>query len=77
MINAVRSDMEKRFGGATPDNIWLQVAYSYDRDAALQLKEEVLEHFPGFDINVDPLSLSVACHIGPGSLAVACCKKIK
>ncbi|MBD5525117.1 MAG: DegV family protein [Lachnospiraceae bacterium] len=77
MINAIRSDMEKRFGGATPDNIWLQIAYSYDREAALQLKEEVQAQFPSFEIHVDPLSLSVACHIGPGSLAVACCKKIK
>ncbi|MBD5516115.1 MAG: DegV family protein [Lachnospiraceae bacterium] len=77
MINAIRSDMEKRFGGATPDNIWLQIAYSYDREAALQLKDEVQAQFSGFEIHVDPLSLSVACHIGPGSLAVACCKKIK
>lgn len=77
MINAIRSDMEKRFGGATGDNIWLQIAYTYDVDTAMQFKEEVQSHFPGFDIHVDPLSLSVACHIGPGSLAVACCKKSK
>lgn len=76
MINAIRSDMEKRFGGATADNIWLQIAYTYDREAAQQLKEEVQEQFPGFEIHMDPLSLSVACHIGPGALAVACCKKI-
>lgn len=76
MINAIRGDMEKRFGGATADNIWLQVAYTYDLAAAKQLKKEVLEAFPGFDVHMDPLSLSVACHIGPGALAVACCKKI-
>lgn len=76
MINAIRSDMEKRFGGATADNIWLEIAYSYDLEAAMQLKEEVQEQFPGFDVHIDPLSLSIACHIGPGSLAVACCKKI-
>lgn len=76
MINAIRSDMEKRFGGATADNIWLEIAYSYDLEAATQLKEEVQEQFPGFDVHIDPLSLSVACHIGPGALAVACCKKI-
>lgn len=76
MINAIRADMEKRFGGATADNIWLEIAYSYDLEAATQLKEEVQAHFPGFDVHIDPLSLSVACHIGPGSLAVACCKKI-
>lgn len=77
MVNAIRGDMEKRFGGATGDNIWLQIAYTYDVDTAMQFKEEVQSHFPGFDIHVDPLSLSVACHIGPGSLAVACCKKSK
>ena len=76
MINAIRNDMEKRFGGADKDNIWLEVAYSYDLEAATQLKEEVQAQFPGFDVHIDPLSLSVSCHIGPGALAVACCKKI-
>lgn len=76
MINAIRGDMEKRFGGARKDNIWLQIAYTYDLDAAMQFRDEVAEQFPGFDINMDPLSLSIACHIGSGSLAVACCKKI-
>ena len=77
MINAIRNDMEKRFGGARADNIWLQIAYTYDLAAAEQLKSEVLEAFPGFDVHVDPLSLSVACHIGPGALAVACCRRLK
>lgn len=76
MINAVRNDMEKRFGGVNKDNIWLQIAYTYDLDAAKQLWDEVAAQFPGFAIHMDPLSLSIACHIGPGSLAVACCKKI-
>lgn len=76
MIHAIHSDMDNRFGGASKENIWLEVAYTKDRDAALAFKEELLQEFPGFDIWVDPLSLSVACHIGPGSLAVACCKKI-
>ena len=60
MINASRSDMENRFGGAASDNIWLQVAYTKDREAALAFKEELLSEFPGFPIQVDPLSLSVA-----------------
>ncbi|MCH5256283.1 MAG: DegV family protein [Lachnospiraceae bacterium] len=76
MINAIRNDMNNRFGGADKDNIWLQIAYTYDIEAANQFKKEVLEVFPDFDINVDPLSLSVSCHIGPGALALACCKKI-
>ena len=30
---------------------------------------------PGFEVDAHPLSLSVACHIGPGALAIACEKK--
>lgn len=76
MINAIRSDMEKRFGGVSPDNVWLQIAYTYDRETAEQFRAQVLEAFPDFDVHLDPLSLSIACHIGPGSLALACSKKI-
>lgn len=76
MTGAIRNDMENRFGGAKADNIWLQVAYSKDLDAAQQFAGELSKEFPGFNIVINPLSLSVACHIGPGSLAVACCKKI-
>ena len=76
MINAIRNDMEKRFGGVSPDNIWLQIAYTYDKGAAEQFKEQVLQALPGFDVHMDPLSLSIACHIGPGSLALACSQKI-
>lgn len=76
MINAIKNDMENRFGGLNKETIWLQIAYTYDKEAALKYKEEVQEIFPGFDIHMDPLSLSVACHIGPGALALACSKKI-
>ena len=77
MMNAIRNDINNRFGGMTEEKgIWMQIAYTYDKDAAEALKAEVAAEFPGYDIHMDPLSLSVACHIGPGALAVACCKKI-
>ncbi len=76
MINAIKNDMINRFGGVDKDKIWLQIAHSHNAEAAGALKEELSEIFPGFDIHTDPLSLSIACHIGPGSLAIACCKKI-
>ena len=76
MINAIKKDINERFGGMTEDkHIWLQIAYTHDR-AAEQFRTEVEAEFPGYDIHIDPLSLSVACHIGPGALALACCKKI-
>lgn len=76
MENAIRKDMESVLGGANKDNIWLQIAYTKNIEAANAFKAELAELFPGFDMHMDPLSLSVACHIGPGALAVACCKKL-
>ena len=38
------------------------------------LKGELEEAFPGFDIYMAPLSLSVACHIGPGARAATVTK---
>lgn len=77
MINAIKKDINERFGGMTEDkHIWLQIAYTHDRAAAEQFRTEVEAEFTGYDIHIDPLSLSVACHIGPGALALACCKKI-
>lgn len=76
MIDAIKSDFAKRFGDETGNNMHIFVAYTKDKDTALDFKAQLLEAFPGQDIDVDPLSLSVACHIGPGSLAVACSKKL-
>lgn len=78
MISAIKKDIETRFGGMTEDkHIWLQIAHTANAEAAEAYKAEILEQFPGYDIHIDPLSLSVACHIGPGALAFACCKKIE
>ena len=78
MINAVKSDIEKRFGGISPDNqIYLSLAHTQNEEAAKIFKEEVQAQFPDYPVvAVDPLSLSVSCHIGPGALALACCKKL-
>lgn len=78
MISAIRKDIESRFGGLSEDkHIWLEIAHTANEEAARAYREEILEQFPGYDIHIDPLSLSVACHIGPGALAFACCKKIE
>lgn len=78
MINAIRNDIINRFGGMTEEkNVWMQIAYTGDLETAMAWKAEVEAAFPGYEIHMDPLSLSVACHIGPGALAVACSKIIR
>ena len=57
-------------------NFHLQIAYTYDKEAAVEYKKEVMEMFPGHEIVMNPLSLSVSCHIGPGSLALAYTRKL-
>lgn len=70
MLSAIKNDIETRFGKA--ENVRIMVAYTHNREAALLWKEEVQKEFPQYDIVMKPLSLSVACHIGPGALAIAC-----
>jgi len=77
MVDAIKKDMTSEFGGDSPDNMYLDIAYTYNYDAAVEFKNELASVFPGYDIHIDPLSLSVSCHIGPGALALACSRKIK
>lgn len=73
MINAIKNDITKRFGKDPGQaDMWLDIAHTNNNAAALDFREEVLGQFPGCESYVDHLSLSVACHIGPGALAVTC-----
>ena len=78
MIEAMRKDTNERFGGSSPENMSIDIAYTYDDNMADEFKSQVDEAFPGHDdMRIDPLSLSVSCHIGPGALAIACSRKIR
>lgn len=77
MITAAKNDIEKRFGGMeVKDTICIDIAHSANEEEAKAFKEEIQQVLPGFEMDICPLSLSVACHIGPGSLAISCSKKI-
>ena len=76
MIEAMKKDFAERFGDAEGKNLHLEMAYTLDIEAAEAFRAEVEEAFPGMDIVMNPLSLSVSCHIGPGALAIACSKKV-
>lgn len=78
MKEAIRRDIEGRFGGTVENTgCHIEIAYSQDEAPALRLKEELMEEYPNCgEIIVNPLSLSVSCHIGPGALAIAVSKKI-
>lgn len=73
MITAIRKDIEERFAALDEKGeLRLCVAYSNVDDETLQSwVDEVKEAFPGRELVIRPLSLSIACHIGPGALALA------
>ena len=77
MISAIQHDLETRWDDKEGKKTHLEIAHTNCEEAALQLKEDLLELFPDTDIHIDPLSLSVACHIGPGALAIAAVKKLE
>ena len=76
MINAIKADIENRFGGMEAGDFIIAGAYTNNLEAALEWKKEVEAAFPGHEMHMDPLSLSVGCHIGPGALAVTVAKKL-
>ena len=73
MLDAMEKDLLHRFGGK---KMALLAAYTCSAEEAKSWKEELEDRFPNYTIDMDPLSLSVACHIGPGALAVACAKEV-
>lgn len=73
MMNAIDSDLKKRFAELRANGkISLDVAHTDNYEEARIFAEELENRFPDLKVNfIDPLSLSVSCHIGPGALACA------
>ena len=78
MLKAIEDDIRDRFAlEGEPDKYWISGAYSGARDEEVeQWVAEIQEVYPGKQIIMQPLSLSVSCHIGPGALAVTVSKKL-
>ena len=74
MLDAMENDIKGRFAGK---EVIIQAAYTCSVEEAESWKAEIEARFPGYDVRMDPLSLSVSCHIGPGSMAIACTKKVE
>ncbi|MGN0355334.1 MAG: DegV family protein [Muricoprocola sp.] len=78
MLEAMKKDCETRFADAIKEGRFcIQAAYGGNPEEAAQWLEEIRAFFPGMEIRMDPLSLSVACHIGNGSLAIGGCVIVK
>ncbi len=78
MIEAIQSDCKNRFhADEDAHDVWIHMAYTGTREEIDIFKAEVQSVWPEHQITVDPLSLSVSCHIGPGAIAITATKKMK
>lgn len=79
MIKAIVDDVETRFKKYYQEgNLVIDIAHTQNLEEAYELKTQLLEKLPNAICNfLDPLSLVISCHIGPGSLALGCSRKFK
>ena len=77
MLKALERDLAERMEDAGAEKTYLEIAHTSNEEMAREFEEQIREIYPWAEIYTDRLSLSIACHIGPGSLACACTKKLK
>lgn len=76
MTEAIQKDIRQMDPEGLGANMHIAIAHTKNYEAACVFRDELLKIYPGHDIYIDKPSLSVACHIGPGALAVTCMKKL-
>ncbi|SEP59991.1 EDD domain protein, DegV family [Lachnospiraceae bacterium RM5] len=78
MIEAIKNDIENKYDNNKNGDVTISLAHTDNSEAVEQFRQEVAEIFKDIEIvDVDDLSLSVSCHIGPGALAITCQRVIK
>ena len=77
MLTALAKDLAGFLGDPEGADSYFQVAHTCNDAMAQEMKETLAQLYPGKPVVAAPLSLSIACHIGPGSLAVACTRQLK
>ena len=75
MLNAIEKDLTDRFADVK-DQMVLGMAYTCSKEEADEWKNEIQTRFPDYELVEGPLSLSIACHIGPGAMAITCMKRV-
>ena len=75
MLNAIEKDLTDRFADVK-DQMVLGMAYTCSKEEADEWKNEIQTRFPDYELVEGPLSLSSACHIGPGAMAITCMKRV-
>lgn len=76
MLDAVASDLRNRFAGLPMSDITISMAHIQSREEADLFRQEARALWPDQEIIIDPLPSSIACHLGPGALAITCTRNL-
>lgn len=76
MLDSICDVMNDELKDPQLEHSCISMAYSKDIEAAEQAREMILERFPGQNIIMDPLSLVVCCHTGPGAIGITVSKSL-
>ena len=76
ILSAIAKDLETMLHDPQAKHCYLQVAHCQNPEGARELEHELKALYPGVPIYTDALSLSIACHIGPGAFAAAVTGKL-
>ena len=76
MLDAIEKDLKERFNDPEGKDYVISIAHTNNLNEAEIFKEEAQKRFPNHKIFINPLALSISCHIGPGSLAITASKAI-
>ncbi len=77
MTAAIAHDLEERLHDKEAKHTYLQFAHTQNEEAVKEFMDAIQELYPGTPAHMDRLPLSIACHLGPGALAIACTKKLE
>ena len=73
IVNALKNDRETMFAG---HNVTIPAAYSGSEAKGEAWRQKLQEAFPDIEVEKDPLSISIACHVGEDALGVGIMRNI-
>ena len=73
MFDGIKGDMETRFAGK---DIVIRAAYSGGEEVKNAWETALKEEFPDVEIEIDPLPISICCHVGEGAMGIGIMEKM-
>lgn len=73
LFEGIRGDMETRFAGK---DIVIRAAYSGGEEIKNAWETALKEEFPDMEIEIDPLPISICCHVGEGAMGIGIMEKM-